>query len=151
MSLVAKWGPHAARVVLALPFLVTGLNYFLNFLPTPPMPSDRARLFLDGLIASGYIFPVLRTIEVASAIALLTNRFVPLALTLLAPILVNIAGVHFLLLGGYPIPIALLALEIYLVWGHRAAFAPMLRARATPAALAADRGARADRFGFASR
>jgi uncharacterized membrane protein YphA (DoxX/SURF4 family) len=136
MSLLAKWGPHVARVVLGLLFLVFGLNFFLSFLPPQPMPPEKAMAFIGGLLSSGYIFPIIKVIEVAAGIALLTNRFVPLALTLLGPIIVNIAAFHFVLAPSYPMPIAILALELYLAWSYRAAFAPMLRARVGPAAEA---------------
>ena len=132
MSRLAKWGPHVARVVLGLLFLVFGLNFFLHFLPPQPMPPEKAMAFVGSLLSTGYIFPIIKVIEVAAGIALVTNRFVPLALTLLAPIIVNIAAFHFVLAPSYPMPIAILALELYLAWNYRAAFAPMLRARGAP-------------------
>ena len=77
---------------------------------------------------------------------LLGGRFVPLALAVLAPIVINIVGFHlFLAPSGIALPLAVLALELYLAWTYRAAFAPMLRAR-TPlpqqAAIAASQPAR---------
>lgn len=129
MSAFTRWSQHGARVVLGLIFVVFGLNFFLGFLPEQPTPPEGAQAFLGGLAASGYIFPVIKTIEVAAGIALLTNRFVPLALTLLAPIIFNIAAFHFLLAPAYAMPLFLIALELYLAWTHRAAFAPMLRAK----------------------
>jgi len=129
MRFLAKWGPVAARVTLGLIFFVFGLNYFLKFLPTPPPPPEQAMAYLSGLVAGGYVFPLIKTIEVVAGVALLTNRYVPLALTVLAPIIVNIAAFHFLLAPSYGMPVALLALELYLAWKHRAAFLPMLRAR----------------------
>jgi hypothetical protein len=138
MSALAKFAPHVARILLGLVFVVFGLNYFLEFLgPPPPMP-ERAMAFVGGLMASGYIFPIIKTIEVAAGFALLGNRFVPLALTLLAPIIVNIAAFHFVLAPSYGLPIVLIALELYLAWTYRAAFAPMLRARVAPSASALD-------------
>jgi putative oxidoreductase len=135
MTLFQKWAPHAARSVLGLIFFVFGLNYFLNFLPPQPTPPEGALAFLGGLAASGYVFPLIKAIEVAAGAALLANRFVPLALTLLAPIIVNIAAFHFLLAPAYALPSVLLALELLLAWSYRAAFAPMLRAQVAPAAV----------------
>ncbi|HEY6725825.1 MAG TPA: DoxX family protein [Polyangiaceae bacterium] len=129
MQFLAKWSPAAARVTLGLVFFVFGLNYFLDFLPPPPTPPEQALAFLGGLMAGGYVLPLVKTIEVVAGAALLANRFVPLALTVLAPIVVNIAAYHFLLAPGYAMPIALILLQLYLAWTHRAAFLPMLRAR----------------------
>ena len=121
--------PTVARVLMGVPFLVFGLNGFLHFLPTPPMPAA-AGAFVGALAASGYLFPVLKIVEVASALLLLSGRFVPLALTLLAPVLVNIVAFHAALApAGLAIPLVLHAAEIYLAWVHRDAFAPILRAK----------------------
>jgi len=121
--------PSVARVLMGVPFLVFGLNGFLNFLPQPPMPAA-AGAFVGALAASGYLFPVLKTVEIVSALLLLSGRFVPLALTLLAPVLVNIVAFHAALApAGLAIPLVLLAAEIYLAWVHRDAFAPLLRAK----------------------
>ena len=89
----------------------------------------RRAVLLGGLAAGGYVFPLIKTVEVVAGAALLANRFVPLALTLLAPIIVNIAAFHFLLAPSYAMPLALVLLELYLAWQHRSAFGPMLRSR----------------------
>ncbi|NMO21491.1 DoxX family protein [Pyxidicoccus fallax] len=138
MSVFAKWGPRVARVVLGLPFFVIGLSHFIPFLPPQPPPPPEALPFVTGLGASGYIMPMVKGIEVVAGLALLTNRFVPLALTLLAPIIINIAGFHFALAPSYPLPITFIVLSLYLAWSYRAAFAPMLRARVEPTASASE-------------
>jgi uncharacterized membrane protein YphA (DoxX/SURF4 family) len=126
--------PTAARLLVGLAFVVFGLNYFLHFLPmSGPPPSDRGMAFLGGLGASGYLFPLIKSIEIAAGALLLANLFVPLALTLLAPILVNIIAFHTLLAPPNPIVFALLAGELYLAWTYRAAFRPLLAARTLPA------------------
>jgi hypothetical protein len=117
---------------LGLVFLIFGLNYFVPFLPAPPLP-EAALPFLGGLASVGYLLPLMKAIEVAAGIALLTNRFVPLALAVLAPIIINIAGFHFTVAPSYGMPIALLVLELYLAWSFRDAFAPMLHAKTVPA------------------
>ena len=132
-----------ARLFLGLVFTVFGLNFFLHFLPMPPPPPQALAAFAGALFGSGYLFPLLKSTEVAAGLLLLGGLFVPLALTLLAPILVNIVAFHlFLAPSGLPIPLAVLAAEIYLAWTYRAAFAPMLRA-ADAAAAAGERRRRA--------
>ncbi|HVU51940.1 MAG TPA: DoxX family protein [Polyangia bacterium] len=133
--------PTAARLLLGLVFLVFGLNGFLHFLPQPPPPA-RALGFLGGLASAGYFFPLLKGTEVLGG-ALLLAGFVPFALTLLAPIVVNIVAFHaFLAPGNWPVVALVLAGEIYLAVVNRAAFAPLFarpgrRAPAQPASLAA--------------
>jgi len=121
-----------ARDALGGGFALFGLNGFLNFLPAPPTPAAASAL-VSALFASGYFFPLLKGTEIVAGVLLLVNRFVPFALTLLAPVLVNIVAFHaFLAPAGLPIPIVLAAGELYLAWSYRDAFAPMLRARVEP-------------------
>src|SRR5438105_12604736 len=132
MNTITKHLPTAARIFLGLVFTVFGLNFFLHFIPQPPAP-PQADAFVGALTASGYLMPLLKTSEVLAGLLLLRNRFVPLALTVLAPIVVNIVGFHLALApGGLPVALAVLAAQLYLAWVHRAAFVPMLRARTEP-------------------
>jgi uncharacterized membrane protein YphA (DoxX/SURF4 family) len=129
MTTIRKHVPTAARLFLGLVFTVFGLNFFLHFLPMPAAP-PRAAAFAGALFASGYLFPLLKTIEVAAGLLLLSGFLVPLALAVLAPIVINIVGFHlFLEPSGLPVPLAVLAAEIFLAWTYRAAFAPMLHLR----------------------
>jgi len=122
----------AARVLLGLIFFVFGLNFFLNFIPPHPMPAA-AGAFAGALFASGYLFVVLKVVEVASGLLLLAGIFVPLALALLAPIVVNIVLFHaFLAPSGLPLALLVLALEIFLAWSYRSAYRPMLALRVAP-------------------
>jgi len=119
----------AARLLLGAIFTVFGLNGFLNFLPQPPH-AGLAAVFLGGLGASGYFFPLLKGTEVIVGLLLLSNRFVPLALTVLAPVVVNIVAFHaFLDPSGLALPLVITALGVYLAYTERAAFAPILQAR----------------------
>lgn len=129
MNLVQKHLPTAARLFLGLVFTVFGLNFFLHFI-TPPAPPARAAAFAGALFGSGYFFQMLKVTEIAAGLLLLTGRFVPLTLAVLAPIVINIVAFHlFLAPAGLALPIAVLAAELYLAWAYRAAFVPMLRAR----------------------
>jgi uncharacterized membrane protein YphA (DoxX/SURF4 family) len=129
MTTIKKYLPAAVRLFLGLVFTVFGLNFFLHFIPAPPSP-PRAASFAGALFASGYLFPLLKTTEVIAGLLLLSKRFVPLALAVLAPIVINIVGFHLVLApSGAPLALVLLAAELYLAWSYRAAFAPMLHAR----------------------
>jgi uncharacterized membrane protein YphA (DoxX/SURF4 family) len=131
MTTLSRKLPTAARILLGLVFFVFGLNGFLQFLPAPP-PPEAAAAFAGALFKTGYFFPMLKGIEVTAGVLLLSGRFVPLALALLAPIIVNIALFHVFLAPNPVIPVLLLSLEIFLAWSYREAFAPMLAMRVSP-------------------
>jgi uncharacterized membrane protein YphA (DoxX/SURF4 family) len=122
----------AARILMGLVFFVFGLNFFLHFIPQPP-PPPAAAAFAGAMFATGYLFVLVKVVEVACGALLLAGRFVPLALTLLAPIIVNIVFFHaFLAPAGIALPLVVLALEVFLAWSYRDVFRPMLAARAVP-------------------
>jgi hypothetical protein len=129
---LARYAAAGARVLLGLTFLVFGLDGFLHFFPQPdPSTLPPAGVAFGGaLMATGYMFPLIKGTEVLVGALLLANRFVPLALVLLAPVLVNIVLFHAVLLhGGSGLCAVLVALELFLAWTHRSAYRPMLAAR----------------------
>lgn len=123
------------RVLMGLPLLVFGLNGFLNFIPPPEgeLP-PRAAEFAQALANSGYMMPLIGATQLAVAVLLLLNRFVPLALVLFAPFIVNSVAFHLALERSGLVPAAVfLAFELYLAWAYRAAWRPLFTARAEPA------------------
>ncbi len=128
----ARRATTAARLLMGLIFFVFGLNGFLHFIPQPPPPAP-ALAFAGALLQTGYMFPLLKGTEVIVGTLLLSHRFVPLALALVAPIVVNIVAFHVALApSGLPLALVVLALELYLAWSYREHFRPMLAARARP-------------------
>ena len=127
--------PAVARVLLGLPLCVFGANAFLNFIPPPPEGlSEGAQAFSEALVASGYMMPLIGATLLTVGVLLLVNRFVPLALVLFAPFIVNSMAFHvFLEPGGRVAAGVFLALELYLAWTYRASYRALLAARAEPA------------------
>ena len=120
-----------ARFLLGLVFLVFGLNGFLHFIPVPPPKEPVAGQYLGALFVSHYLV-VIYLLQIIPGALLLANRFVPLALTLLGPVLANIVFFHaFMAPEGLPLPLILSVLWIVVAFYHRAAFAGLLQARET--------------------
>ena len=118
-----------ARVLLGLVFVVFGLNGFLHFIPQGPMPTGLAGQFMGALIESHYSLFVFGFQFIGGAL-LLANRYVPLGLTILGPILVNILLFHiFLFPMGLPIAIITAILWFVVAYHVRAAFTGILQAR----------------------
>jgi putative oxidoreductase len=113
-----------ARVLLGLIFVVFGSNAFLHFLPMPPLPKGITGEYLHALFASGYVY-VIGGFQVIGGLLLLIGRFVPLGLTILGAIIVNIWVFHILMapeLGGMIPAVLVLILEAFLVLRYREAF-----------------------------
>ena len=111
-----------ARNLLGLMFLVFGLNGFLHFLPQPPLPEGVAGQFVGALGASHYMVLVF-ALQLAGGVLLLVNRFVPLALVLLGPVIVNILLFHVLMAPAGLLP-GIIALILWSVvfYSVRSAF-----------------------------
>lgn len=118
-----------ARLLLGLVFLFFGSNLFLHFLPMGPMPSGPAGQFFGALAASNYMY-VVAVFQVAPAILLLIDRYVPLALTLLGPVIVNIFLVHVLMApSGIPLAVVVIILWLVTAYGVRSAFRGLFQQR----------------------
>ena len=110
------------RVLLGLMFAVLGSNAFLHFIPMPEM-HGQAGAFMTALASSGYLY-VIAVLQVLGGLCLLLGaRFVPLGLTLLGPVIVNIVLYHlFLDTQGLPMAIVVAALSLFLLWIYRFKF-----------------------------
>jgi putative oxidoreductase len=123
-----KTASAIARYLAGVIFLVFGLNGFLNFIPMPP-PGGVAGQFMGAMYASHYLW-VIFAFQIVAAVLLLANRYVPLALAILAPVIVNILSFHALMApSGLP-----LALLVSVLWGLifvdvRSAFAGLFQSR----------------------
>ena len=113
------------RILLGVMFFVFGLNDVLDFLHMP-LPTGDALTWM-GIMADHHWMNFIGIIMVVAGLLLLVNRFVPLALTLLAPIIVNILLYHALLWPhGAAAAILALVLELVLIAVYFRSFSPLL-------------------------
>lgn len=122
-----------ARLLLGLVFLVFGLNGFLQFLDMGPMPTGLAGQFMGALFQSHY-FWVVAGLQVVGGVLLLVGRFVPLALVLLGPVIVNILLYHlFLNPAGIVIALVVTVLWFVVFYAYRQYFSGIFVQNASPA------------------
>lgn len=116
---------------MGLPLIVFGLNGFFNFIPQPTTPlAEGAAAFAGALMKSGYMMQLIGGTQLIVGVLLVLNRFVPLALALFAPFMVNSIVFHvFLEHSGLPMAAVFLVLEVYLAWAYRNAYRAMLAMR----------------------
>jgi len=107
-----------ARLLLGFVFLVFGLNGFFHFIPMPP-PAGLAGQFMGVVFASHY-WVLIFAVQAMGGLLLLVNRYVPLALVLLAPVIVNILNFHiFMAPEGLPLAIIVTALWVVVAFRNK--------------------------------
>ena len=124
-----------ARYLMGFLFTVFGLNGFLHFIPQPPPAEPLALQYMTVMVMSHY-FVLVFLLQLVSGIMLLTNRFVALAITLLAPIIVNILLFHALMNPeGLGLGVIVTILWILVFLSVRGAFAGIFEAKSSTAEL----------------
>jgi hypothetical protein len=117
-----------ARYLAGMIFFVMGLNGFLHFIPLPP-PGGIAGQFMGALYVSHYLL-VIFAFQVIGGLLLLVNRYVPLAVAVLAPVLVNILTFHALMAPeGLPFALFVAALWAVIFINVRSAFSGLFQSR----------------------
>jgi hypothetical protein len=122
-----------ARYLLGLIFLTFGLNGFLHFIPMQP-PAGVAGQFFGALFVSRYYVAIF-VMQLVPAVLLLANRYVPLALTILAAVIFNILCFHILMApGGLPLALFVAVLWVGVFVDVRSAFSGLFQSRLQPRA-----------------
>jgi uncharacterized membrane protein YphA (DoxX/SURF4 family) len=129
MSSTMKVVAAIARILLGAIFVVFGLNLYLNFLHMGPMPTGVAAEFFGALASTHYLY-VVAVFQVIPGLLLLFNRYVVLALALLAPVIFNILVIHILMApSGLLLAVIVALLWVLVFHRHRAAFSFLLQKR----------------------
>jgi putative oxidoreductase len=117
-----KYAIIIIRILLGLMFAIFGSNAFLHFIPMPPMQGP-AGAFLGALVSSGYIYAIATLQVVGGLFLLIGGRLVPLGLTMLGPVIVNIVLYHiFLDQKGLLIACIVSIFSLFLLWAYRDKF-----------------------------
>ena len=149
--------PLVSRVVLGLIFLVVGLagivhqppdpetgaepgglvdllfGWYSDCRPCPPGMPPEPVAYMEGLMGTGYFWPLLKIVEMVCGVLLICGLYVPLALVVLAPIILHILLFHiFLVPPGLEVAVTMLVLGTYLAYHHRSSFRGVLQRNAPP-------------------
>jgi putative oxidoreductase len=128
---VMRTASAIARYLAGVIFLVFGLNGFLHFIPLPP-PEGVAGQFMGALYVTHYLW-VIFAFQVIAGVLLLINRYVPLAVAVLAPVLVNILTFHALMApSGLPLALFVTVLWALIFIDVRPAFSGLFQSRLQP-------------------
>lgn len=115
------------RSLMGLLFVFASVTFLFKLI-TPPEPTGVMKIFNDGLMASIYLMPTVKIIELICGIAFLSGRFVALATVLIAPIIVNIFFIHvFIAPEGLPIAIFLVLANLFVAYNHRESYKALFK------------------------
>lgn len=117
------------RTVLGLMFIMFGLNGFVPFIPSPPSIPQYAGAFFGAMVQSHFAYFVFG-VQLIAGILLVVNRFVPLALVMLAGVIANILAFHITMWPAtiFPFPVLVTVLWFIVAWRYRAKLNPLLQA-----------------------
>lgn len=109
-----------ARCLLGFLYLVFGLDYFLHFIPYQPLHTGKPGALVAGLKGTGYIYPMMKTIQILGGLSLLLNRYAPFSAVVLFPISLNVLLFHTILVpSGWLMGVMLLAPNVFLGYAYR--------------------------------
>jgi putative oxidoreductase len=114
------------RVLLGFLYLVFGLDYFLHFIPYQPMHTGAAADLKSGLMGTGYIYPMMKIIQIVAGISLLIDRYAPFSAVVLFPISLNVLLFHTILVpSGWLMGVFLMVPNLFLGYAYRKYYAGM--------------------------
>ncbi|HEX5667511.1 MAG TPA: hypothetical protein VFX73_01845 [Chitinophagaceae bacterium] len=114
------------RVLLGFLYLVFGLDYFLHFIPYQPMHTGAAADLKAGLMGTGYIYPMMKIIQIVAGISLLIDRYAPFSAVVLFPISLNVLLFHTILVpSGWLMGVFLMLPNLFLGYAYRKYYAGM--------------------------
>jgi putative oxidoreductase len=123
-----KWSIIISRFLLGIIFLINGINMFAQFMPLPdPQQPEMAQRFLNLLHEAGYFYPVIGIVKILTAMALLSNRFLPLMLVVMFPVTLN-GLLYHLRMDAQMAPVAMVValIQVYLIAINKDKYLPML-------------------------
>jgi putative oxidoreductase len=113
------------RILIGLLFLMSSIGFFFHLFPQPEL-KGAVKVFSDGMIASIYLFPLVKVVELLCALSYITGRFVTLANVVIFPNVLNIVLYHaFLMPSGLPIALLLLLGNLFLAYAYRKNYATL--------------------------
>jgi putative oxidoreductase len=120
------------RILVGFAFVVFGANVFFNFMPAPPMPDTAGTRWVTAMVETRYFF-VVGAAQVLGGLPLLINRYVPLGLAILGPVIVNILSYHlFMHREGISGAFIAAGLWLFLFYAYREYFSSLFVQRAQP-------------------
>ena len=114
------------RTLMGLLFIFASIVVLFKLVPQPEQ-TGAVKVFMDGVIATGYLMTLIKVTELVCGIAFVTGRFVPLASIVIAPVIVNIFLFHaFVDTSGLPVAIFLVLANLFLGYSNWDKYKPLM-------------------------
>ena len=114
------------RTLMGMHFLFASVTYFLNLIPQPEL-SGNVKVFMDGVVASNYLMPLIKITELLCGLAFVAGFFMPLASVIIAPVIVNIFLFSlFVDTSALPVAIFLVVANSFLAYSNWDKYKPIL-------------------------
>jgi putative oxidoreductase len=114
------------RILLGLLYAFSAIMVLFNLAPQPEITGN-PKIFMDGLVASGYLLKLLKVTELVCGLALITGLFAPLATVIIFPISLNILCFHlFTAQDNIIMPVIIILANLFLAYAYRERYKPML-------------------------
>ena len=115
-----KYATITSRIILGLIYLVFGLDYFFRFIPYQPNHTGKVAAFKAGLMGVGYFYPMIKSIQIAGGLSMLTNRYAPFFAVVLFPISLNVFLYHTILVpSSWWMGVLLMVPNLFLGYAYR--------------------------------
>jgi putative oxidoreductase len=119
-----------ARSLLGFIYLVFGLDYFLHFIPYQPLHTGKPGALVAGLKGTGYIYPMMKIIQILGGLSLLFDRYAPFSAVVLFPISLNVLLFHTILVpSGWLMGVFLMVPNVFLGYAYRKYYSGMFTAK----------------------
>lgn len=114
------------RILLGLLYAFSAVVVLFHLVPQPPMEGN-PKLFMDGMVASGYLLVLIKITELICGLALIIGLFAPLATVIIFPVSVNILFFHLFTAGAdFGMAIVIVLANLFLAYSYREKYKPML-------------------------
>ncbi|MCO4293323.1 DoxX family protein [Solitalea sp. MAHUQ-68] len=117
------------RLLMGLMFLFASVTVLFHLMPQPEL-HGKVKIFMEGMVASGYLLMLIKITELVCAIAFLSGWYVPLATVVIFPDILNIFLFHLSIEpSGLPVAIALLIGDLFLAYAYRNNYKGLLNSK----------------------
>ncbi|MEP7111092.1 MAG: DoxX family membrane protein [Ferruginibacter sp.] len=121
-----RYATMIMRILLGFLYLVFGLDYFLHFIPYEPSHTGNVAAFKNGLKASGYFYPMIKSIQIVGGLSLLVNLYAPFFAVVLFPLSLNVFLFHTILVpSGWLMGVFLVVPNLFLGYAYRSYYESM--------------------------